>query len=111
MSHATSGTEVYAQASDNSIFNADPAIVRGAVISIVGLIAGLLVMTGVLSAEQKQVLEDNAGAIAVAVITILPILQAIWTRFAVYSPRTAAQIAVTNAAKPTGAAPTLEGPP
>jgi uncharacterized membrane protein len=111
MAEQKAGGEVVAQAGDNSIWNAEPAVVRGAVISIVGLVATLLVMSGVLTPEQKQQLEDNAGTIAVAVLLILPILQSIWTRLAVYSPRSAAKIAMSNASKPAGAAPTLDPPP
>jgi hypothetical protein len=105
------GAEVVEQAEDNSIWNTEPAVVRGAVISIVGAIATLLVVGGVLDADQKRTLEDNAGTIAVAVVVIVPILQSVWTRFAVWSGRTAAQIALENAAKPAGAVPTLAPPP
>lgn len=106
-----SGRAVIEQSRDNGWLNRDPAVVRGAVISAVGAIATLLVVAGWLDASQKQVLEDNAGTIALAVLTIIPILQAIWTRASVYSPRTAAKIAVVNAAKPEGASPTLVPPP
>jgi hypothetical protein len=86
-------------------------VVRGAVISVVGALATLLVVGGVLDRDQQRQLEDNAGTIAVAVMVIIPILQSIWTRFSVYSPRSAAKVAVANAAKPTGAVPTLDPPP
>lgn len=105
------GVEVREQAKDSSWLNAEPAVVRGAVISIVGALATLLVVGGVLDTDQKKQLEENAGTIAVAVMVILPILQSVWTRFAVYSPRSAAKIAVANAAKPSGAVPTLDPPP
>jgi hypothetical protein len=105
------GQEVNAQAKDNSLLNTEPAVVRGAVISVVGALATLLVVGGVLDESQKRQLEDNAGTIAVAVMLILPILQSVWTRFAVYSPRSAAQVAVANAAQPAGALPTLDPPP
>lgn len=105
------GHEVREQAQDPGILNTEPAVVRGAVISAVGAIATILVVLGVLTEEQKTVLQDNAGAIALAVITILPILQAIWTRASVYSPRTAAKVAVANADSPVLAPPTLLPPP
>ncbi len=111
MSDQKAGVEVREQARDSSLFNAEPAVVRGAVISIVGAIATLLVVSGVLDPDQKKQLEENAGTIAVAVLVILPILQSIWTRFAVYSPRSAAKIAVTNATAPAGAVPVLDPPP
>lgn len=103
--------EVYAQANDKSIFNREPALVRGAVVSIVGAVATILVVSGVLDETQKRQLEDNAGTIAVAVLVIVPILQSLWTRMVAYSPKTAAEIAVVNAAQPSGSAPTLLGPP
>jgi hypothetical protein len=110
MSEKTGG-EVVAQSRDNSLLNTEPAVVRGAVISIVGALATLLVVSGVLDADQKRQLEENAGTIAVAVLVIIPILQGIWTRFGVWSGKTAAGIAVENAHAPVGAAPTLMPPP
>lgn len=105
------GEAVIEQANDNSILNTEPAVVRGAVVSLVGAVGTVLVISGAISPEQKQVLEENAGTIAVAAMTILPILLSIWQRFSVYSPRTAARIAVENAVQPAGAAPTLMTPP
>lgn len=105
------GAAVVAQARDNSIWNTEPAVARGAIIAIVGGLAAILVAFGVLDADQKQVLEENAGAIAVAVLIIVPILQSVWTRLAVWSPKTVAEIAIENATAPAGAAPTLIPPP
>lgn len=104
------GAAVVAQANDDSILNTEPAVARGAVIALVGAVGTVLVVAGVLDEGQKRTLEENAGTIAVAVLTIVPILQAVWTRFAVYSPRTAAGIAVENATSPSPV-PTLEPPP
>ncbi|HTE20935.1 MAG TPA: hypothetical protein VK689_21430 [Armatimonadota bacterium] len=109
MTEHKTGYAVVEQAQDGSPWNAEPAVVRGAVISVVGAVATLLVVSGVLTIEQKEALEQNAGTIAVAVLVILPILQSVWTRFAVYSPRSAAKIAVSNA--PVGVTPTLDPPP
>ena len=106
-----SGQVVRDQARDDSFFNTEPAVLRGAILSGIGIATTVLVMTGVLSPEQKQILEDNALTIAAAIIAILPILQAIWTRFAVYSPRSAARTAVNNAALPAGSPPVLKSPP
>ncbi len=111
MTDTKTGGEVVRQANDNSLLNSEPAVVRGAVISVVGLLATLLVMSGILDQSQKQALEDNAGSIAVAVVMILPILQSIWVRFSVYSPRSAARVAVENANSLPGTAATLDGPP
>ncbi len=111
MSESKVGAEVVRQANDDSWENSEPAVVRGAVISVVGLLATLLVMSGILDQSQKQTLEDNAGSIAVAVVLILPILQSIVTRLAVYSPRSAARVAIENANSLPGTAATLDGPP
>ncbi len=111
MADTKTGQAVVAQANDDSWGNSEPAVVRGAVISVVGLLATLLVMSGILDQSQKQTLEDNAGSIAVAVVLILPILQSIVTRLAVYSPRSAARVAIENANSLPGTAATLDGPP
>lgn len=111
MSDPKTGAAVVAQANDDSWLNTEPAVVRGAVISIVGALATLLVVGGVLDAEQKRTLEENAGTIAVAVLVILPILQSVWTRFGVWSGRTVAKIAMENASKSSSAVPTLAPPP
>ena len=119
MTERKTGTEVVDQAQDASIWNTEPAVVRGVVISIVGAVGTILVVFGWLDADQKQQLEENAGTIAVAVLVIVPILQGLWTRLAAYAPRTAAEIAVENtdaayAAGQVGAtkpAPTLAPPP
>jgi hypothetical protein len=111
MTDQKTGAEVKEQARDTSLLNTEPAVVRGAVISLVGAFAAVLVAFGVLDESQKQTLVDNAGTIAVAIMVILPILQGVWTRFAVYSPRSAAKIAVENAGQPASAQPTLDPPP
>lgn len=105
------GSKVIAQAHDNSIWNTEPAVARGAVISVVGAGGTILVVFGVLDNDQKMALAENAGTIAVSMLVIIPIMQGLWTRLAVWSGRTAARIAVANAAKPSGAAPTLAPPP
>jgi len=101
-------SEVVAQANDNGWLNSEPAVVRGAVVSLVGAVATILVVSGVLDETQKQQLEDNAGTIAVALLVILPILQSLWTRMAVWSPKTAARVAVDSA---QSGVPTLLSPP
>jgi hypothetical protein len=111
MSEPKVGQEVVEQARDNSIWNTEPAVARGAVIAAAGGIGTVLVVAGVLDNDQKQLLAENLGAIAFAGLTIVPIVQAVWTRFAVWSGRTAARIALENAAKPSGAPATLVTPP
>jgi hypothetical protein len=98
MVEPTTGREVREQAQDNSFLNTEPAIARGAVIAAVGAIGTVLVVLGVLDESQKEALAENAGTIVVAILAILPIVQALWTRISVYSPRSAARIAVESAA-------------
>jgi hypothetical protein len=121
MGEPTSGFAVREQAQDNSFLNTEPAVARGAAISLVGAVGTILVVFGVLDNTQKEALADNAGTIVVAILAILPIVQAAWTRIAVYSPRTAAKIAVQNAdasvsatqewGAPASATPTMLTPP
>lgn len=111
MTEPKTGSAVVEQAQDNSIWNTEPAVARGVVISVVGAGSAILVVFGVLDNDQKQVLAENAGTIAVSVLAIVPIVQAVWTRFGVWSGRTAARVAIDNAYSAIGAAPTLEGPP
>lgn len=111
MAQNPSPAEVRAQANDSSPLNTDPALVRGAVVGIVGAVASILVIGGYIDEGQKQALVDNVGVIVPAVLVIASVIQAVWTRLAVYSPRTAARIAVVNAAQPSGSAPTLLSPP
>lgn len=111
MAEPKTGVDVIEQAQDNSLWNTEPAVARAAVISVVGAGGTILVVFGILDNDQKQALAENAGTIAVAILAIVPIAQAVWTRVATYSPRTAAKIAVENAEAPAGAAPTLLTPP
>jgi hypothetical protein len=105
------GRDVVAQSKDTSIWNTEPAVARGLVISVVGAGGTILVVFGVLDNEQKEALAENAGTITVAILAIVPIVQAVWTRFGVWSGRTATRIAVENAKAPEGTPPTLSGPP
>lgn len=107
----TRGEAVVAQANDNSFTNTDPAVLRGAVVGVVTAAGAILVIGGWISEEQKNALAEQAGIIVPAVFAIAAIVQAVWTRASVYSPRTAAEIAVANAEQPAGAPPTLAPPP
>lgn len=104
------GQAVVEQARDGGINNTDPAIVRGAVVGIVTAIGSILVIGGYIDEGQKDALAENAGIIVPALFAIAAVVQAVWTRAAVYSPRSAAKIAVANAASAT-TVPTLSPPP
>lgn len=104
-------SEVVAQANNDSPLNTDPALVRGAVVGIVGAVASILVIGGYVDEGQKSALVDNVGVIVPAVLVIASVIQAVWTRLAVYSPRSAARIAIENANAPAGSPPSLAPPP
>lgn len=101
-------SEVVAQAQDNSVWNTDPALVKGTVVGLVTAVGSILVIGGYIDETQKQALADNAGVIVPAVLGIAAVVQAVWTRRSVWAPRTAAQAAVVSAK--TGV-PTLIPPP
>ena len=104
----TTGVAVREQAADNSFGNTDPALARGAVVGVVTAIGSILVLSGLIDEDQKQALADNAGVLVPAVLAIAAIVQAVWTRASVWSPRTAARGSVASAR--TGV-PTLDAPP
>lgn len=112
MTDATkTGGEVVEQARDNSFTNREPAVVAGAVVGVVGAVGSILVIGGYIDEGQKQALADNAGIIVPAVFAIAAVIQTAWTRAKAYSPRSAARIAVANAAAPAGTPPILPGTP
>ncbi len=111
MADQKQGGEVVRQAGDNGIWNTEPSVVRGAVVGIVAAIGSILVIGGYVDTGEVDTVKDAAGQIVPAVFIILGIVQAVWTRFSVYSPRSAARIAVANAAKPAGAVPAMDPPP
>jgi nitrate/nitrite transporter NarK len=111
MAEIVSGPEVVRQATDNSLGNTEPAIVAGAVVGIVGAVGSILVIGGYIDDSQSQQLKDAAGQIIPALFIVAAVVQAAWTRMKVYSPRSAAQIAIVNAKAPAETPPTLVGPP
>lgn len=105
------GEEVHEQATDNGIWNTEPAAAAGAVVSIVAAVGSILVIGGYADNEQIEALKSSAGIIIPACFVIAGAVQAIWTRMKAYSPRSAAKIAVVNAKAPAGAVPVLDPPP
>lgn len=119
MSESTTRKEVVAVAKDESWWNKEPAVVRGAVVGTVGAVATVAVIAGWIPLEQKQVIEDNAGTLVLVAFALVPVAQGLWTRIKAFAPKTAAEIAIVNTdaafaagkageAKP---APTLLSPP
>lgn len=109
------GSAVEAQARDNSILATDPLVAKAAVIGIATSVLIALGAFGLVSEEQRTVIIEQVGNITYGVFVVLPLViamvTALWARLSVYSPRTAARIAVANAAQPAGSEPTLLSPP
>ncbi len=109
------GAEVREQANDNSFWNTDPLVAKAAVVGVVTSVLVALGAFGLVSEEQRLVIIEQVGNITYGLFVILPLvismLTALWARLSVYAPRTAARIAVRNAALPIGSAPTLLSPP
>ena len=115
MVDAKSGNAVRLQALDNSFWNTDPLIAKAAVVGFLGSVLLALGAFGIVSEEQRLLIIEQVGNITYGIFVVLPIVvslvTAVWARLSVFSPRSAAQIAVSNAAKPTGAEPSLPTPP
>lgn len=109
------GAEVIRQSRNDSWWNKDPLLMKAAVVGVTGSICLALGAFGIVSEEQRLTIIETIGNITYGVFTLLPlffaIVTALWARLSVFSPRTAAKIAVANAAAPSGAAPTLLSPP
>lgn len=109
------GSEVHRQALDNSVMNTDPLVAKAAVIGVATSVLIALGAFGLVSEEQRTVIIEQVGNITYGVFVILPIVvslvTALWARLSVYSPRSAARIAVANAAAPGGSVATLDPPP
>jgi nitrate/nitrite transporter NarK len=111
MTDALTGRDVVAVAADSSLPNTEAALVAGSVVGIVGALGSILVIGGYIDASQSKALQDSAGQIVPALFVIAAIVQAVWTRMKVYSARSAARVAVANAAAPAGTPPSLAPPP
>lgn len=115
LGNGKSGGAVVAQASDDSILNTEPIVAKAAVVGVATSVLLALGAFGIVTEEQRLTIIEQVGNITYAVFVILPIivalLTAVWSRLSAYAPRTAARIAVANAAAPAGSAPSLIGPP
>jgi hypothetical protein len=109
------GQAVVAQANDDGLMNKDPLVVKAAVVGVVTSVLVALGAFGLVTEGQRTTIIHAVGEITYYVFVLLPIVvslaTALWARLSVYAPRTAARIAVLNAEKPAGAAPTLITPP
>ncbi len=105
------GGEVVAQSRDGSLTNTEPVMVRNAVVGIVSAVLSILVMGGYIYPGERTGIEEQVGIIVPAVLVLAQIISGVWSRMGAYSPRSAAKIAVANAAKPAGAVPAMDPPP
>src|SRR5688500_11993227 len=108
------GMEVRQQAADNSFWNTDPLVAKAAVVGAAGSILRALGAFGLVTEEQRLLIIESSGTIIYGLFVVLPIvvslLTAVWARLSVYSPRSAARIAISNATN-RSAVPTLDPPP
>jgi uncharacterized membrane protein len=106
---------VVEQSRDNSWWNRDPLVVKAAVVGFATSIAVALGAFGLITEEQRDIIITQVGNITVGVVVLAPLVislvTALWARLSVFSPRTAAKIAVLNASRPAGSEPTLLSPP
>jgi hypothetical protein len=105
------GREVTAQAQNDSLGNTEPVALRQIISQIIGVVVTVLLFKGILEPQEGTIVVGQTEIIVGAVMSLAGIIGAIAGRQGAYSPRSAAEIAVSNAAKPSGAAPTLDPPP
>ena len=112
MSEPKTGLAVVEQANDDSIWNAEPAAVRGVVTGVLSAGTTIAVVFGVMTEAQREPIIHAVGETAFWAFTALtfsvPVAQSLWTRFGVWSGRTTARVAVANAG--TGRNATLDVP-
>lgn len=105
------GGEVVAQAKDNGLFNTNPVVAANAIVGAIAAVGSILVIGGYVDSSEVEQIKAAAGQIVPAAFIIVSVIAGIWGRMHAYSPKSAAIIAVTNAAAPAGAVPTLDPPP
>jgi hypothetical protein len=99
----TTGDAVVRQAQDDSWWNEDPLVVKAAVTGTVGSVLLALGAFGLVTEEQRLVIIEQVGAIAYGLFVVLPFVVAMVTaivgkvgKTGVFSPKTAAEVAVRN---------------
>lgn len=102
------GHPVIQQANDNSLGNTEPVAISQVIAQILGIAIAVLVYKGYLEPSEGAVITAQSGIIVAAILSLAGIIGAIAGRAKAYSPRSAAEIAVTNASRTT---PTLIPPP
>lgn len=105
------GQEVRAQAADNGIWNTNPVVAANAIVGAIAAVGSILVIGGYVESGEVDAIKGAAGQIVPAAFLIVSIIAGVWGRMHAYSPKSAAKIAVVNAAAATGAVPVLAPPP
>lgn len=108
---ALTGHEVVKVSTDNSIDNTEPVAFRQLIAQIVGIIIAVLVYRGYVQPAEGAAIGAQSDIIVGAIMVLAGILGAVAGRMKAYAPKTAAQVAVDNAAAPAGTPPTLAPPP
>lgn len=111
MSEPLTGREVVRQAHDDSLDNREPVALRGIIGQVVAVAVALLVYKGILEPDEGAAIGVQSDLIVGAVMVLVSVVTIAAQRARAYAPKTAAEIAVKNAAAPVGAAPTLVTPP
>lgn len=98
---ALTGQTVVEKAEDGGFWNVDPALAKGAVTSAANLIISVLILFGVMTEDQREpivaALTSTVAGVLAFLVIVVPVLQAAWTRLSVWSPRSAALLALVNA--------------
>lgn len=100
MAEEPTGQAVVEQAQDKSFWNTDPAIAKAAVTGLINGAVTIGVVFGVMTEDQREPLTEGIGQVVVGGLVtlsiVVPIVQGIWTRLSVWSPKHAAAAAVEN---------------
>lgn len=105
------GSEVVRQAADNSVGNTEPVALTQALMQLIGVIVAVLVFKGYVEPEEGTFITTQSLVLIGAILSLAALIGAALGRARAYSPKSAAKIAVVNAASPEGSVPTLVSSP
>ena len=98
---------VVSQALDDSLGNREPVVKSQVLSQVVAIILSVLVMRGLIEAGESAALGMQMEVVIGAIFTIAAIVGSILGRSKASSPKTVAEVAITNAALPPSSTPTL----
>jgi hypothetical protein len=111
MTDALTGHAVVRQAADSSLPNTEPVALTQTIMQIVGVVVAVLVFKGYLEPNEGAFITAQSLVLIGAIISLAAFIGAALGRARAYAPKTAAVIAVANAAAPAGSPPSLAPPP